>query len=612
MTTLELLSPAKNLSCGISAIDHGADAVYIGADRFGARAAAGNSLDDIKALCDYAHQYDARVYVTVNTIIYDNEIEQTIELCKQLQAIGVDALLLQDMGILSLLSKEKSLQDLHLHASTQTDNRTIEKVRWLASKGFKRVVLARELSLKEIEEIHTNVPDVELEVFVHGALCVSYSGQCYASQYCFGRSANRGECAQFCRLPFTLQDANGDVIEQNSHILSLKDMAQINNLEKLALAGATSFKIEGRLKDADYVKNVTAAYSERLNEICRKYPDRFTRMSMGKCSYTFKADIQKSFNRGFTTYFFNGRQRGLVSPNTPKAIGEYVGKTKDIRGNFIIVSSTKSFNNGDGLCFFNNKKELIGFRVNKAVGNKLFPLQMPRDLRTGMELYRNHDQEFDTLLNKTSAQRKIEVNMSLHISDDTLTLRIIDEHNNEYVSTEPYVYSIAEKPQKENICRQLTKLGGTPYICKDIEIIAEKDIPFIQNSILSQLKRACLSQITSETNKNSQSIRNKTSESLLSPESLPAYPIPYLYNATNEAAKSFYKNLGVAVSGFEKEMPSESLLMQCRYCIRYELGYCTKTGRKAPWKEPLILSLNDGKTFRVKFNCKNCQMEIWT
>ena len=612
MTTLELLSPAKNLSCGISAIDHGADAVYIGADRFGARAAAGNSLDDIKALCDYAHQYDARVYVTVNTVIYDNEVEQTIELCKQLHTIGVDALLLQDMGILSLLSKERSLQGLNLHASTQTDNRTIEKVRWLASQGFKRVVLARELSLKEIEEIHANVPEVELEVFVHGALCVSYSGQCYASQYCFGRSANRGECAQFCRLPFTLQDANGNVIEQNSHILSLKDMAQINNLEKLALAGAVSFKIEGRLKDADYVKNVTAAYSERLNEICRKYPDRFSRLSMGKCSYTFKADIQKSFNRGFTTYFFNGRQKGLVSPNTPKAIGEYVGKTKDIRGNFIIVSSTKSFNNGDGLCFFNSKKELIGFRVNKAVGNKLFPLQMPRDLRTGMELYRNHDQEFDTLLSKTSAQRKIAVKMLLYISDDTLSLHIIDEHDKEYVSTESYVYSKAEKPQKDNICRQLTKLGGTPYICNNVEIKAEQDIPFIQNSILSQLKRACLSQITSKTNKNTQSISNQTNESILSPDSLPAYPIPYLYNATNEYAKSFYKSHGVATSGFEKEKPSESLLMQCRYCIRYELGYCTKTGRKAPWKEPLILSLNDGKTFRVKFNCKNCQMEIWT
>lgn len=605
MIHLELLSPAKNLNCGISAIDHGADAVYIGADRFGARAAAGNSIEDIKTLCDYAHQYGAKVYVTVNTIIYDDEIAQTKDFCRQLQAIGVDALLLQDMGLFSVLSQDEELSIQTLHASTQTDNRTIEKVRWLASLGFRRVVLARELSLKEIAEIHRQVSEVELEVFVHGALCVSYSGQCYASQYCFSRSANRGECAQFCRMPFTLRDADGNILEENCHILSLKDMAQLENLEQLANAGAVSFKIEGRLKDADYVKNITAAYSERLNEICRKYPGKYCRASKGKCSYTFKADIQKSFNRGFTTYFFDGRQKGMVSPNTPKAIGEYVGRTKEIRGNAITVSSTKSFNNGDGLCFFDNQEELIGFRVNKAEGNKLFPLKMPRELKSGIHLYRNHDQSFQTILSKQSAQRKMEIQMSLYIGSNTLTLHITDENDNRYTATEPYVYAKAEKSQYDNICRQLTKLGGTPYVCSDIKILSDEEIPFIQNSILAQLRRECLSKIVYS---KEAGCKDSSGQAMGIPAN---YPIPYLYNAANAKAKAFYDNYGIKASAFEKDMPSDKLLMQCRYCIKHEMGFCTRNGQRMPWKEPLTLSLSDGKTFRIKFNCKDCQMEIW-
>ena len=296
MDKIELLAPAKNLECGIAAIDHGADAVYIGAQRFGARAAAGNSVEDIAQLCTYAHQFGAKVYVTVNTIIYDEELEDTQRLLQDLQAANVDAILVQDMGLYQLsifnspLGSAASLCEefsIDFHASTQTDNRTIEKVQWLRSLGFRRVVLARELSLKEIAAIHQAVPDVELEVFVHGALCVSYSGQCYASQYCFGRSANRGACAQFCRLPFDLEDADGNVIERGRHLLSLKDMCRIEQLEELMEAGAVSFKIEGRLKDIDYVKNVTAAYSQRLNEIIARHPDKYCRASLGTCTYSF-------------------------------------------------------------------------------------------------------------------------------------------------------------------------------------------------------------------------------------------------------------------------------------------------------------------------------------
>lgn len=326
---LELLAPAKDAECGRAAIDHGADAVYIGAERFGARAAAGNSIDDIAGLCEYAHTFGARVYVTVNTIIYDDETTETEKLVNSLYNAGVDAILVQDMGIL-----EMNLPPIELHASTQTDNRSAGKVAWLAGHGFKRVVLARELSFDEIRNIHDAVPGVELEAFVHGALCVSYSGLCYASQYCFNRSANRGECAQFCRLKFDLEDANGRTIVRGRHLLSLKDMCRTDYIGQLAEAGVTSFKIEGRLKDITYVKNVTAAYSQRLDELVARNPERYRRASRGKCSYTFTPCLDKTFNRGFTDYFINGRRDDITSFLTPKAMGEHVGHVKETHANW--------------------------------------------------------------------------------------------------------------------------------------------------------------------------------------------------------------------------------------------------------------------------------------
>ena len=334
MRALELLAPAKNLEYGIAAIDHGADAVYIGASHFGARAAVGNSVEDIRKLCDYAHPFGVKVYVTVNTIIYDEELDQVRLLLQELNDAGVDAILVQDMAILTLL-QDISLTSISLHASTQTDNRTPEKVRWLRDIGFSRVVLARELSIEEIREIHRQVPDVELEVFVHGALCVSYSGLCYASQYCFCRSANRGECAQFCRMKFSLQDAKGREVVHDRYLLSLKDMNRIDHLEALVEAGATSLKIEGRLKDLSYVKNVTAAYSQRLNELIRRNPDRYCRSSLGFCSYAFTPDLNRTFNRGYTSYFLQGRQSDIASMDTPKAMGAFVGTVKEMRHNIL-------------------------------------------------------------------------------------------------------------------------------------------------------------------------------------------------------------------------------------------------------------------------------------
>ena len=405
MTALELLAPAKNLACGIAAIDHGADAVYIGASRFGARAAVGNSVDDIRQLCDYAHRFRAKVYVTVNTIVYDEELDATRQLLSELGEVGVDAVLVQDMAVLTMCQ-------LPLHASTQTDNRSVEKVRWLREQGFVRAVLARELSLEEIATIHREVPDMELEVFVHGALCVSYSGICYASQHCFGRSANRGACAQFCRMPFSLVDADGKEVEHDRYLLSLKDMNQSDHLLELAEAGATSFKIEGRLKDISYVKNVTAAYSQQLNRIVSRYPDKYCRSSLGVCSYTFTPDLRKTFNRGYTTYFLQGRQPEIASFDTPKAVGEFVGTVKELRPDSFNVAGVSSFANGDGLCFYNGH-QLEGFRANRVVGNRIYPYRMPQGLKPGMRLYRNSDQEFERLLAKPSAERRIPIRISL-------------------------------------------------------------------------------------------------------------------------------------------------------------------------------------------------------
>ena len=616
MNCLELLSPAKNLQCGISAIDHGADAVYIGAARYGARAAAGNSIEDIEQLCRYAHQYDAKVYVTVNTIIYDEEMDDTLQMVKRLNEIGVDAILVQDMGLMKRIVQEGSNASLvqnglrmALHASTQTDNRTAEKVRWLHSLGFKRVVLARELSINEIRQIHEEVPEVELEVFVHGALCVSYSGQCYASQHCFGRSANRGECAQFCRMQFDLKDADGNTLEMQKHLLSLKDMAQIDNLERLAEAGAVSFKIEGRLKDVDYVKNITAAYSERLNEICKRHPEKYCRASMGRCTYTFEPNIQKSFNRSFTTYFANGRKQGMANFDTPKAIGEPVGRVKEIRqgrgngaGSFN-VATAMAFSNGDGLCFFNDNKEIVGFRINRAEGNRLFPLHMPEDLKPGTMLYRNHDQAFETLLGKPSAERKIEVRMTLRVSNDRLMLRMTDEHQNRYEAEAEYEYQKAQKPQEENIKRQLTKLGDTPFVCSDFEIDSEVEMPFIPNSQLGELRKKLRKVATA---------KKEQTTPLHEPQTEPKAPSTthaYLLNASNKKAIDFYKERGIEATSYEKGEGGE-LLMQCRYCLKHELGYCSKYTKTTPWKEPLSIRMSDGREFQLRFNCAKCQMEV--
>ncbi len=610
MRTLELLAPAKNLECGIAAIDHGADAVYIGAPRFGARAAAGNSLDDIRQLCDYAHQFGAKVHVTVNTIIYDSELDDTLQMIRQLQEVGVDALLLQDMGVMDAV---RSFWKGELHSSTQCDTRSAAKVKWLQSLGFHRAVLARELSAAEIAGIHEEVPDMDLEVFVHGALCVSYSGVCYASQYCFRRSANRGECAQFCRLKFDLLDDNGREIEHQRHLLSLKDMCQIDNLDGLAQAGACSFKIEGRLKDVGYVKNVVSAYSRRLDEIVARWPKVYRRASRGMVNYHFEPNLKKTFNRGFTTYFFNGRRPDIASFDTPKAMGEYVGKVKEIRGNSFNVAGTASFANGDGLCFINDNRELEGFRVNRAEGNRLFPLKMPERLRPGMGLYRNNDVAFEKVLAGKTAERKIPVEIVFRPVEGGF--EAVSGSVRAFIAFE---HQEAKKPQGENIVRQLGKLGNTPYVCSRVTVADGGDGYFVPSSLLGELRRLLVEQL-SATHEESVVTSLEKHDELRVEAWQPSYAAyPYLYNISNDRARAFYEDQGLAqgetafeLSGFPKggRLP---LLMQCRHCIRYSLGFCVKRGGKSPdWKEPLHLVLPDGKRFRLEFACRECQMNVY-
>lgn len=601
---IELLAPAKNLECGIEAINHGADAVYIGAPRFGARAAAGNSLADIEALVQYAHLYNVRIYVTVNTILRDDELKETEAMIWDLYRVGVDALIVQDMGLTQL-----NLPPIPLHASTQMDNRTVEKVRFLADAGFRQVVLARELSVNEISRIHAACPDTLLEVFIHGALCVSYSGQCYVSEACFGRSANRGECAQFCRLQFDMTDADGKVIEKGKHLLSLKDMNQSDNLEELLDAGASSLKIEGRLKDVSYVKNVTAYYRQKLDALFKRRKE-YVRASSGSVKLAFRAQLDKSFSRGFTDYFAHGRNPGIFSFNTPKSLGEEVGTVKEIRGNYLTVAGVKAFSNGDGLCYLDAQGRLQGFRVNRVENNKLFPQEMPR-IKPKTVLYRNFDQEFDRIMQKKSAERKLAVDVSLAENNFGFTLTMCDEDENSVSMALSKNKELARTPQHDNLINQLGKLGNTPFVPRNIDVDLSENW-FIPSSELAELRRATVEKLLS--------LRriNYHRELWRMPETEHPYPqkeLTYLGNVMNKEAAAFYQKHGVEkiALAFEMEHPEGAALMFCKHCLRYSMGWCPVHHKvKPPYREPYYLVSGDGKKFRLQFDCKNCQMKVYS
>lgn len=629
---IELLAPAKNLECGIAAIDHGADAVYIGAAQFGARQTAGNSTDDIAELTRYAHQFGAAVYVTVNTIVYEKELAALEHLLKQLVEMGVDAILVQDMAVLEIYKKLKAEYVARgyrmpaLHASTQTDNRSADKVKWLKENGFERVVLARELSLEEITDIHKAHPDVELEAFVHGALCVSYSGACYASQYFFNRSANRGECAQFCRMAFDLKDSDGETLIEDSYLLSLKDMCQLDRLGDLLEAGVCSLKVEGRLKDANYVKNVVATYSEALNAYIAKHTGKYCRSSYGRCTYTFTPALEKTFNRGFTHYFFNGRQKDISSFNTPKAMGEYVGYVKEIRRGSFNVAGTAMFANGDGLCFFNRQKKLEGFRVNRVENNRLYPLTMPKNLEPGMALYRNNDIEFERAMQGKTAIRKLQVRFVVDVVDGKLTFTATDECGRSANIVLNETPEKAQKSQHDNIVKQLEKLGNTVWTANEISINNSADEFFIPSSRLAAVRRELLEALenTPVSNHTDKQVVGETVTNSVNANNTVYADTINIANVANTTAQNYYAAHGVKNAPTAFELNSDYKagsttapsavppLMTCRYCLRYALGYCVKNGGKRPtWHEPLHLEAKNGIRVRLAFNCAKCQMEVY-
>ncbi len=604
---IELLAPARNIECGIEAIKHGADAVYIGGPSFGARSAAGNSVDDIAQLCKYAHLFGARIYVTLNTILWDDELKQAEQLIWVLYNIGVDALIVQDLSLLRM-----HLPPIALHASTQMDNCTPEKAQLLEAMGFKQIVLARETSLEQTKKI-AQATKLPLEAFVHGALCVSYSGRCYASQHCFKRSANRGCCAQFCRLAFDLLDENGEVLIHNRHLLSLKDMNRTNYLEEMMDAGVRSFKIEGRLKDVDYVKNITAWYRQKIDEVLERRNEDYKRASYGASTLQFTPDANKSFNRGFTDYFLFGRnEQPIHSFNTPKAIGPVVGKVARTEQRTFTYSSpstqTTPIVAGDGLCFIDNEDNLQGFRVNKVEGDKVFPNRMPL-LKRGTLLHRNLDFAFTKVLNKPTAERHLLVDLTLREVEDGYALDMEDESGCHITRRFDYEHTLARSPQRDAIVKQLSKLGDTPFIVRHIQIETQGE-RFIPASVLTGWRREVADKLIQNHQTSYEKDRaaqpNDTRITEILPETL-----TFNANVANQEARTFYLEHGVknVAPAFElKEPQGEAVIMTCRHCIRFALGICLKKTKGGP--KSLALQLPDGRKFPLKFDCKNCEMQV--
>ncbi len=603
---VELLAPAKNLACGIAAINHGADAVYIGGPLFSARAAAANSLTDIEQLAAYAHQFHAKTYVALNTLLNDDELDQAVELCRQLYEMGVDALIIQDVGLL-----EADLPPIPLHSSTQMNNRTLEKVRFLEHAGFSQVVLARELSLAQIQTIRSGTT-VPLEFFVHGALCVSYSGQCYISEVMAGRSANRGQCAQFCRHKFDLLDNNGVMLEKGRYLLSLKDLDLSAQLGALIDAGIRSFKIEGRLKDENYVKNVTATYRLALDKIIDARDD-LARASSGTCQFGFVPDPSRSFSRGATDYFLNKRRNVAGEPRTPKSIGKKIGWVVAVDAKCITLEGDEDVHNGDGLCFFNQRNELVGMRVNRVEGHKIFPKDGAAQLHVpiGAEIFRNADIVFNKTLEQSQLCRTILVKMVLRETEDGLQLHIVDEDG--IASTASIVVN-KEKAVKVGMIeplalRQLKKSGGTIFSAADVSLELSADL-FFPSAVFNNLRRkAFAGHVEMRRQSLVRDVRNPSSNE---------YPWPYAeidhtLNVTNEKTAAFYLRHGVQrieKNALRVSTQKNCALMTTRHCIKAQLGMCAKMKmkRNAP-AEPLTIADNTG-AYVLGFDCEKCEMTV--
>jgi putative protease len=605
---IEILAPAKNLYQGMAAINAGADAVYIGAHMFGARTNAGNSVEDIAEMAKYAHLFKAKVLVTVNTILYDNELEACRQLIWDLYEAGVDAIIIQDMGLL-----EMDLPPIAIHASTQANNRDAAHVKFLHDAGIKRVVLARELNLDQIREIH-EASDAELEFFVTGALCVSFSGNCYMSVANGERSANRGSCAQNCRLPYQLIDGKGDTLIQNSHLLSIKDLNLSDELPNLIKAGICSFKIEGRLKDIVYVKNNTSYLRKKLDAFLEANADQYEKASSGRTFYNYEPALDRSFNRGYTDYFVNQRHSRIGSWESPKSQGQYIGKLLAIKDKGYQIENHELLNNGDGLYFINEEGVADGALVNMVINGVVIPNEL-KPLTVGTEIYRNSDAEFNRMVeNENSAVRKIGVKMRFTDTPTGFALHVIDEDGHSFTAT----LDAPKEPAKntadliENIRQNLSKTGNTPFVADEIEIdFAEKW--FLPNSKVNEIRRSALAALAEIR------IRDYHREEQAIVKTDHPYPVKELdftYNVSNQLARAFYKRHGVTKieKAFELQWePGKSRVMVTKYCVKYELGKCPRYQRETMGEklaEPLTLK-HGAVEYKLKFNCKPCEMEIW-
>lgn len=602
---IELLAPARDADIAIAAIDHGADAVYMGASHHGARADAANSLADVRRACDYAHLFGARIYATVNTLAYDDELQEVERLIHELYRIGVDALIVQDLGLLRL-----DLPPIALHASTQCDLRTPDKARFLEAMGFSQLVMARELTLAEIMGIHA-VTHVPLEAFVHGALCVSYSGRCAISQVLKGRSANRGECAQLCRMPYDLLDSKGNVLLKGKHLLSLRDLAQHDRIEQLMAAGVSSFKIEGRLKDMSYVKNVVAYYRRAIDKVINRYPDRYRRSSFGSVELTFEPAIDKSFNRGFTHYFLDERcpkdGTAMASIDTPKSQGEYLGVATRCNDNMLTISTHATLANGDGLSFTDAQGQFAGARVNRVLNNDTVLLRERANIMRGAHIYRTADKAFNDILSKPSATRTIAVDATLNYANGMIALTLEDERGCRVTHSIPCEVQQADKPQDERQAAELAKLGGTIYRLREVKTAGDL---FIPASLLAKLRREAI-QLLDGAHRVTRPVDIRRLENKSFPYSATA--LSPADNVANHLARQVYMDHGVTdiTPALEAGTPATSStpLMHTRYCLRRQLGACLK-GKNAN-ALPRDLFLRTGETLlRVTCDCNRCEMKI--
>lgn len=612
---LELLAPAKNADFGIEAINHGADAVYIGGPAFGARAKAPNTVQDIARLVQHAHRFHAEVFVALNTIFHDNELEGVRQLVHQLYDSGVDALIVQDMGLLEL-----DLPPIQLHASTQTDIRTVEKAQFLDQVGFSQIVLARELDIATVRKI-ADATTANLEYFIHGALCVAFSGQCFISHAHTGRSANRGECSQECRLPYTLEDQKGRIIGKDKHYLSMKDNDQSANLRALIAAGVSSFKIEGRYKDLPYVKNATAHYRQLLDEILDEMPE-YAKSSAGHATYTFTPQPEKTFNRSATDYFANGRQADIGAFDTPKFAGEELGKVRKVGKDFIDVATEVVLHNGDGVCFFDVHKELVGLRVNTVQAldkytQRLFPNEMPADIRNNTQLYRNRDHAFMRLLEKDSATRKIALDAVLYETRDGFALTLTDEQGFSATAQCTAEKQVANDTHKAEISlrENLAKLGNTDFVAREISLELTQ-FWFLPASTVNQLRRDAIEQLVEI---RMLGYERPTLRAAAEPPALyPQDSLSYLANVYNQKARDFYHKHGVKLiaSAYEaNETLDEVPVMITKHCLRFSHGLCPKEAKGVigvqgtVTAEPMTL-ISGNDRYTLKFDCKPCEMHV--